>query len=67
MDQKVHKSRCFRSGLLNRCDKKSQRGPEMDKLTVLSGHQREYWECCILVFTKTWMNFSTESFLFEDE
>lgn len=31
---------------------------EMDKLTALTGHHREYWECCILVFTETWINFS---------
>lgn len=31
---------------------------EMDKLTALTGHHREYWECCILVFTETWINSS---------
>ena len=29
---------------------------KMDKLTALTQHQREYWECSIMLFTETWLN-----------
>lgn len=28
---------------------------KMDELAVLTWHQREYWECSIMVFTETWL------------